>query len=105
MAITVERQEPDWVIRIEGQTTLASAGELKAVLLEWLCAGKDLHLDLGGAEEIDIPVMQLLWAAAREAARTGVELTYRVSSAAAAAVRDSGFAEVPGFPISGESHE
>ncbi len=86
------------MIRIEGQATLASAGELKAVLLEWLCAGKDLHLDLGGAEEIDIPVMQLLWAAAREAARTGVEITCRASKRGCRRGARLGFRRGPWVP-------
>jgi anti-anti-sigma regulatory factor len=105
MPITVKQSERDWIIRIDGQATLASAGELKALLLEWLAAGKNLQLDLEGAEDIDIPVMQLLWVAAREAALTGVEITCRASRAAAAALRDSGFAQVPGFPVFGEGHE
>jgi anti-anti-sigma regulatory factor len=105
MSVTVQRSEPDWVIRIDGQATLASAGELKALLLEWVAAGSNLQLDLGDAEDIDIPTMQLLWAAAREAARTGVEIRCGASSAVETAVRESGFGEAPGFPISGVSHE
>ena len=92
MPITVKQSERDWIIRIDGQATLASAG-------------KNLQLDLEGAEDIDIPVMQLLWVAAREAALTGVEITCRASRAAAAALRDSGFAQDPGFPVFGEGHE
>ncbi len=105
MPISAQRHEPDWVIRIDGQATLASAGELKAMLLEWLASGSNLRLDLEAAEEIDVPQLQLLWAAAREAARTGVEVGCRASSAVAAAAHDSGFAQAPGFPISGVSHE
>lgn len=93
------------MIGIDGQATLTSAGELKALLLEWLAAGKNLHLDLETAEDLDIPHMQLLWAAAREAVRTGVEISCRASGAAAAAARDSGFAQIPGFPVPGVSHE
>jgi hypothetical protein len=93
------------VIKIDGQASLACAGELKDLLLECLAAGSNLQLDLEAAEDLDIPQMQLLWAAAREAARTGLEITCRASGAVAAAVRDSGFAQLPGFPISGVSHE
>jgi len=93
------------VIGIDGQATLASAGELKALLLEWLAAGKNLRLDLEAVEDIDIAHMQLLWAAAREAAIAGVEITCRASGAVAAAVRDSGFAQIAGFPVSGVNHE
>ena len=75
------------------------------MLLEWLSSGSNLHLDLEEAGEIDVPQMQLLWAAAREAARTGAEITCRASEAVAAAVRDAGFGRTPGFPIAGANHE
>ena len=105
MPISLQRHESDWAIRIDGQANLASAGELKAMLQEWLATGSNLQLDLEAAEDIDIPQLQLLWAAAREAARAGVEITCCASGAVAAAVRDSGLAKVPGFPILGVSHE
>jgi len=98
MPVTLQRDESRWLISLEGQVTLASAAELRSLLLEWLATGKDVELDLQRAEEIDIAIMQLLWAAAREAARTGVKIVGRASSAAAIAVRDAGFAPIPGFP-------
>jgi anti-sigma B factor antagonist len=99
MPVTLQRQEGSWLIRLEGQVTVTSAAELKERLLEWLAAGKNLELDLESAEEIDITILQLLWAAAREAARTGTKIVARASSAAATAARDSGFGQLPGFPV------
>jgi anti-anti-sigma regulatory factor len=84
---------------MEGQVTVASAGELKELLLEWLAARRDLELDLQRVEEIDITIMQLLWAAAREAGRMGVGVGACASAAAAAAARDAGFGRLPGFPF------
>jgi len=98
MPVTLQKHESHWLIRLEGQVTLTSAAELKSLLLEWLTTGKDLEVDLQSAEEIDIAILQLLWAAAREAARTGVNIVGRASSAAAITVRDAGFAPLPGFP-------
>jgi anti-anti-sigma regulatory factor len=100
MPVTLQRHESHCLIRLEGQVTIASAAELKTLLLEWLAAGKDLELDLEGAEEIDITIMQLLWAAEREAARTGVGVVARASSAATIAVRDAGFASATRVPWS-----
>ena len=99
MPVTLQRQEASWLIRLEGQITVTSAAELKELLLEWLSAGKDLELDLERAEEIDITIMQLLWAAAREAARTGAKIVARASSAAAMAAATRVFAQLPGFPV------
>jgi anti-anti-sigma regulatory factor len=98
MPVTLQRHDSHWLIRLEGQVTIASAAELKTLLLEWLAAEKDLELDLADAEEIDITIMQLLWAAAREAARTGAGFVARASTAAILAMRDAGFAQIPGFP-------
>jgi anti-anti-sigma regulatory factor len=99
MPVALERREANWLIRMDGPITLTSAGELKNMLLEWLAAGKDLELDLEAAEDVDITILQLLCAAMREAARTGVGIAIRASGAVAAAVRDSGFSQIPGFPV------
>jgi len=97
MPVKLQRQEPRWTISLEGQITLTSAAELKNLLLERLAAGKDLELDLERAQEIDIAIMQVLCAAAREAARTGSRITCRASGGVADAVRESGFAQSLGF--------
>jgi len=99
MPVTLQRQEASWLIKLEGQITVTSALQLKELLVEWLSAGKDLDLDLEHAEEVDVTIMQLLWAAAREAARTGGKIVAHPSSAATLAARDSGFAQLPGFPV------
>jgi anti-sigma B factor antagonist len=91
MPVTLQQDESHCLIKLEGEVTLTSAAELRTLLLEWLAARKDLEMDLEGAEEIDITVLQLLWAASREAAGRGAGIVWRLSSAAAAAARDSGF--------------
>ena len=87
------------MIGLEGRINLACSAELKELLLEWLAAGKDLELDLAGAEEIDITILQLLGAAASAAARAGLTIVARASQAAMAAACDSGFAHLPEFPF------
>lgn len=99
MPLTFRQEDSRWLIRMEGQVDLASAGELKQMLLEWLAARKDLEFDLQDVEEIDIPIMQLLWAAARDAGRLGLTVAARSSESASAALRDAGFAQLPGFPF------
>ncbi len=99
MPVILLRQEPSWLIKLEGQITVTSALQLKELLLEWVSAGTDLDLDLERAEEVDVTIMQLLWAAAREGAGAGRKIVAHASSAATAAARDSGFAQLPGFPV------
>jgi anti-anti-sigma regulatory factor len=95
----MERQESQSVIRLAGEFTLTSAAELKNLLLQGLASGNDLRLDLEQAEEIDITVMQLLWAAGREADRKGASLAIQMSDAAAMAARDAGFERFPGLTV------
>jgi hypothetical protein len=104
MPVTLQRHETRCVITIEGVASLETAALLKKLLLEWLETGKDLELDLTHAEELDIPIMQLLWSAWREAASRGRAITGRASAAAMGAFNDAGFAQAPGFPVSGETH-
>jgi anti-anti-sigma regulatory factor len=97
----MERQESQSLIRLEGEFTVTSAAELKDRLLECLATGNNLLLDLERAEEIDITLLQLLWAAGREAGRAGARIAIRLSDAAATAAREAGFERFPGFDTSG----
>jgi len=99
MALTLQREETGWLVRMEGQITLASAGELKEWLCEWLASGKDLEFDLGHVDEVDVTVLQLLWAAVRDSRNAGVRVLGRGSAAAVAAACETGFAQLPGFPL------
>ncbi len=87
---TIDRDETSWRVRLEGELTLASAAELKSLLVEWLASGRDLQLDLESAGEVDITAMQLLWAAGRKAARAGNGIAIRVSEAVEKAVAGRG---------------
>ena len=97
MPITIERGESHSIIRLEGDVTIASSQELKQALLLGLEAGSDLHVDLERIGEFDITVMQLLWAAGRDAMAKGIKSIIRMTEAAALAVRDAGFEPFPGL--------
>ena len=99
MSATLERDDSRWRIRIDGEATLSTAAVLKALLVEWLAAGKDLELDLAAVEEIDIAALQLLWAVPREAARMGVQLSARLSAVVVQAAGNAGFSGIPGCPV------
>jgi len=99
LSVTGEQHATHLLIRLENTVSFTSADELKKLLLEGLASGKTLQLDLERAEEIDVTVMQLLWAAEREAARAGRGLVSRVAEAAAAAAREAGFERFPGAAV------
>lgn len=96
MAVTMDRKDNHSLIRLEGELTVASAEELKGLLMEALASGTGFELDLERAETIDIAVMQMLWAAGREAERRGAKVGIHTSDAAATTARNAGFACFPG---------
>lgn len=91
MPASVEQDEKRFVIRLEGETGLPEAAELKRLLVEALASGRTLHLDLEGAVEIDVTCMQLLQAALRETDRAGTGMAVHMSEAAEIALRGAGF--------------
>ena len=97
MPLILERHESHSLIRLEGEFTATSAAELKTILIEGLAAGKDLRLNFERQREVDITVMQLLWAAGSEAARSGVSIQILASDAIGSAARNAGFEALPGL--------
>ena len=96
MPLTVDRNGTHWLICMEGEVNITSAAQLKDVLLQALASAQELELDLERAGEIDVTVLQLVWAAGREAARAGSGFVSRASHAAASVARDLGFDGFPG---------
>ena len=75
MPLTLDQNEEGCLIRLEGEINIAFAAELKKLLLEALGSAKDVRLDMEQATELDIAAWQLLYAAEREAKRSGVGFT------------------------------
>jgi anti-anti-sigma regulatory factor len=102
LSAEVETLDDYSVIRLDGACTLASAGDLKRLLVEGLASGKNLRVDLDGVEEIDLAALQLLWAVGREAERAGVGIAVRVTEAVVSAARAAGFERIAGLAVSGD---
>lgn len=71
LSITLSETESSCVIRFEDSVDITSATELKQTLLQALAAGRELKVDLAAAGKLDITAIQLLWAAARAAEKSG----------------------------------
>jgi ABC-type transporter Mla MlaB component len=91
LSVSVEQEETRCVVRLDGETGLSEAAELKRLLLEGLASGQTLHLDLERLNEIDVAVMQLLQATLRETGHRGTSLAVQLSEAADIALRGAGF--------------
>jgi anti-anti-sigma factor len=97
MAVTLDQSEARCVIRLGGEINIASAAEMKKLLLQALALGRELRVDLEGATELDVTALQLLWAAEREARGSGRGFTLagRVPEEIAATARDAGLEKFP----------
>jgi ABC-type transporter Mla MlaB component len=104
-AVTVEHNETQWVLRLEGDCGMNTAAELKALLLAGLASGRELSIELAKAGEIDVTVLQLLWAAQRAAARQQMAFQTRVPEAVAALARQAGLESFPGQALPGQTME
>jgi ABC-type transporter Mla MlaB component len=95
----MERQQSQSLIRLDGELTVTSAAELKNLLIEGLSSGQALRLDLENVADVDITILQLLWAVGREALRTGAVAVVHLSECAGAAARETGFEGFPGLTV------
>jgi len=94
----IDRGETRWLVRLDEEAGLSSAAGLKDALVEALAAAAPVALDLGQSVEIDVTVLQLAFAAAREAERSGSSFVSTASEAARATGRLAGFQAFPGEP-------
>jgi anti-anti-sigma factor len=69
---TFEERENTSLVRMEGAIDIASAAEIKSALLDALASKTEIRLTLQGATELDVTAMQLLYAAERDAEKTGI---------------------------------
>jgi anti-anti-sigma regulatory factor len=85
------------MIRLEGVIDIASAAELKAVLVDALKPGKRVRMALDANADLDVTSIQLLWAAKRETRASGVEFALEgpAPEPVIAAIRDAGFEAFP----------
>jgi len=74
VGIVLNHTEGSSLIRLEGIIDIGVAAELKAALLEAVATGNSIHVSIEAVSELDVTAFQLLWAASREAMRSGVDL-------------------------------
>lgn len=99
MPIETQQNKQLHTIRLEGMVDIASAAQLKAVLLEAIADGGALRLSLESVTCLDVTAVQLLWAA-NQAARTAgvaIDLDGPLPDSLAQQLAAAGFS---GFPLS-----
>jgi len=104
VAVTLDQDGPQCLIRLEGEAGVFSAAELKKALLEALASRKELRVNVEQTTELGVTALQLLWAAEHEAKAMGMgwAVAGGVPDAVSSALSDAGFA---GFPVATEAKE
>ena len=97
MPVTLEQKDALTCIHLEGVIDIGCAAELKELLMEKLKSGSAVYVALESATGLDITAVQLLWAAAREAQRVGVEFGFkgRTPEAVRCALAEAGIEKFP----------
>lgn len=103
MSITLEQTESLSVIHLEGAIDIASAAELKALLLKALGGPGEVRVSLEKLDQatgLDVTAVELLWAAGREAKKSGAafSLVGQAPVEVSAALADAGLDLMQVFP-------
>jgi anti-anti-sigma regulatory factor len=95
--VTLEQKDALTLIQLEGSIDIGCAAELKELLIEKLKSGSAVNVALESVTGLDITAVQLLWAAAREAQRAGVEFGFKgqTPEAVRCGLADAGIGEFP----------
>jgi hypothetical protein len=95
--VTYEEGSAISTLRLEAEVGIRDALELKSVLLHALVSGKEVHVNVENATELDITVFQLLRAAAfqAQAANLRIYLEGTVAESVSAAYADAGLGNFP----------
>lgn len=73
MGVALSRSGDESRIELDGAIDITVAAELKAALLDALAGGKAICVSTEAVTDLDVTGWQLLWAARREALRSGIE--------------------------------
>jgi anti-anti-sigma factor len=97
LSITFADSATGCVLKLEGEIDVSCSAELKRGLIEAISSGKEVQLDLAQASDLDVTAIQLLWAARREAEKTGVSFVVAgdVPENIGRAVCEAGFENSP----------
>ncbi|MFZ3266274.1 MAG: STAS domain-containing protein [Terriglobales bacterium] len=101
MPITHAECETQYILRLEGDVDVGWAAELKRMLIEAVSSRKELQVDLTSVTDLDITVVQLLWAARREAEKAGTRCVLGpVPDEIVGALEEAGFEDflMPAIP-------
>lgn len=94
--VLVEHSDEMCRICLEGEVTIAGAGEMKQILLDALASSKSLRIELDRVSELDVTAVQMLYALKRDATAAGVQFSLGglLPEAISASLASSGLAKL-----------
>lgn len=97
MGIALEETDTGIVLRLDGAIDIACAAELKTLLMQALASGTEVRVSLDSAKYLDVTAVQLLWAAERQARRSGIRfgVCAQMPVPVSAALAEAGFLSFP----------
>lgn len=96
MPTALSEGETQCVIRLEGEIDIASAEELKGIMITAISSGKEIHVDLESTTDLDVTVVQLLWSTSREAEKSARSFSLvHIPDSVRSALRDMGIEDIP----------
>jgi len=103
MTITfAKRSKEQSLLRLQGDLTIRSAGEVKASFIKALVESEEVAVDFDGVSEVDLTCLQLLCSAHRSATRLNKRFLFADSNrpeAFLALVEAAGFARSMGCSL------
>lgn len=92
MPVILEEGDTTSLVRLEGDVDIASAAEIKSILINALASKKAIVLSLENVTELDITALQLLYAAELDSANSGIQFMLQGAfpEIVSAAMTDSG---------------
>ena len=99
MPLVLTQDQTVSVIQLEGEIAIGTASELKGAFVEALSSGKDVRVDPSRVTDVDITALQLLWAAERKAAASGIRfvLAHPWPEHVATIAANAGWTRLPGI--------
>lgn len=107
MAATFDKDTERCTLCLRGSIDISSAAELKEFLTQALACGKQICIDPEPSVTLDVTAYQLLYAASREAQRSGLsfKLVKQLPEEIAAAMNEVGLVNVLDFTTVEEPSE
>jgi len=97
MGIALEETDTGSLLRLDGAIDIASAAELKTLLVQALGPGRAVRVSIEAVTYMDVTAVQLFWAAERKARQAGTAfgVSDEVPGALSTALAEAGFSAFP----------